>query len=178
MPLLYFAGSNAQISLPVAAFSATAFRLGVVMYITPLTTTGLTCIVDRSFASPVLYPRRARDDARSRHESAPAARIGCPSDRRDRRASPHRWRRRTAPPPPPGRPRTVAPKTRRMATRPVSRFVFMSASAGCRSRRLDDIADHHIRRAANWTERGAFAWLVIWPKLLVVGASHRAENCT
>ena len=49
------AGSNDQISLPVAAFSATAFRLGVVTYITPFTTTGFACIVDRWFASPVLY---------------------------------------------------------------------------------------------------------------------------
>src|SRR6185503_9125066 len=55
LPLLYFAGSKDQISLPVAAFSATALRLGVVMYITPSTTIGLACIVERWFASPVLY---------------------------------------------------------------------------------------------------------------------------
>ena len=50
-----FAGSKDQISRPVAAFSATAFMLCVVMYITPSTTIGLTCIVDRGVASPERY---------------------------------------------------------------------------------------------------------------------------
>jgi hypothetical protein len=49
------AGSNVHSSRPVAASSATAFRLGVVTYMTPFTTTGLACIVERGVASPVRY---------------------------------------------------------------------------------------------------------------------------
>ena len=40
---------------PVAASIAIAFRLGVLMYITPLTTIGFACMVDRWVASPVWY---------------------------------------------------------------------------------------------------------------------------
>jgi hypothetical protein len=52
-PLLCGAGSNAQISRPLAASSATARMAPVVMNITPSTTSGLTCIVAADWPSPV-----------------------------------------------------------------------------------------------------------------------------
>ena len=55
VPLLCLAGSNDHSSRPLAASSATAFMLGVVTNITPFTTIGFTCIVERWLASRVWY---------------------------------------------------------------------------------------------------------------------------
>ena len=59
-PLLCGAGSNTHNSRPVAASSATAFSAAVVMYITPFTTTGFACIVERWLASLVWYSQAGR----------------------------------------------------------------------------------------------------------------------